>query len=135
MVVLIVLAELDPFDPELRIRASVGVLISSRTSRPSLSLDPSHGQRQRRFNVAVSWQHPAIGSGPGFYPAWSESRSVSSRPAVWLVVIPRALATSNRLPSPRIAARLITAPSSRIFPGQGYEIRELDILSRRRHWR
>ena len=38
------------------------------------------------------------------------------------VSMPNALATSNRWPSPRIAARSITAPSSRTFPGQGYDI-------------
>ena len=45
---------------------------------------------------------------------------------------PRAPATSSRFPLPKIAARSITAPSSRTLPGQAYEVSKSDVFDRQR---
>ena len=63
---------------------------------------------------------PAIGSCGSCGSGGGSSVDGRSRgPATPLSLVPSALPTSSRLPSPRIAARSITAVSSRTLPGHG----------------
>ena len=75
------------------------------------------GPTSAPVQCAVSWLRRASQSGWG---AGFAGRSGSPGEAVEgkLAVTPKAFATSNRFPSPRIAARSITAANSRMLPGR-----------------